>query len=159
MGTLPVARSPLRYYPQRDTARWKSHTMTITHDESTWPTGDKVWDVCRAIARAEGANVEGDNPDRLNNPGDISDGARLYGSEFHSGSAATRFPDKVTGWNWLYGKVSRISQGESVMYPLSLTWIGLAKKWAGNCHPWALVVTDTLGVSAFDTLADYFGRV
>jgi len=36
----------------------------ITNDAATWPTGDKIWDVCRAIAIAEGANVAGSNPDR-----------------------------------------------------------------------------------------------
>jgi hypothetical protein len=52
----------------------------ITSDPSTWPTGSRIWDIARAIAIAEGANVEGSNPDRLNNPGDISDGASTYGS-------------------------------------------------------------------------------
>src|SRR6266403_1907032 len=64
----------------------------ITFDPATWPSGDRVWNVCRAIAHAEGADVEGSNPDRLNNPGDISDGALTYGFEFHSGSSLTTFP-------------------------------------------------------------------
>src|SRR5258708_26462293 len=88
-----------------------SGPMSITFDESTWPSGDRVWNVCRAIARAEGANIEGSNPDRLNNPGDISDGGLTYGFEWHSGSSVTKFPDKQTGWQWLYSKISNAAAG------------------------------------------------
>src|SRR5260370_32854808 len=93
-----------------------SGPMSITVDESTWPSGDRVWNVCRAIARAEGANVQGSNPDRLNNPGDISDGGLKYGFEFHSGSSITKFPDKQTGWVWLYQKISNIVSRKPAEY-------------------------------------------
>jgi hypothetical protein len=130
--------------------------MTITHHESTWPTGDKVWNVCRAIARAEGANVQDSNPDRLNNPGDISDGARLYGSEHHSGSAVTAFPDKVTGWHWLYAKIQRIEEGESHTFSPYDTWAALAHKYAANWVPWLKEVTEYLRVLPDSTVIDYF---
>jgi hypothetical protein len=131
--------------------------MTITHDESTWPTGDRVWDVCRAIARAEGANVEGSNPDRLNNPGDISDGRHTYGSEFHSGSYVTIFPDKVTGWHWLYAKVERIKEGDSHTYLPTMSWAALAHEYAASWVPWLKEVTQCLGVNQNDAVGDYFG--
>ena len=52
--------------------------MTITNDPATWPTGDRSWDLARAIAQTEGASIAGSVPDRLNNPGDISDYIREY---------------------------------------------------------------------------------
>jgi hypothetical protein len=131
--------------------------MTITHEESTWPTGDRVWDVCRAIARAEGANIGGSNPDRLNNPGDLSDGALLYGFEPHSGSSVTAFPDKVTGWNWLYAKIKDVRDGRSHAYSPSMTWTEFAKKYAGNWQSWVANVTRSLGVSPDDTVGSYLG--
>ncbi len=130
--------------------------MTITFDESTWPSGDRVWNVCRAVARAEGANREGSNPDRLNNPGDISDGAATYGFEFHSGSSITKFPDKQTGWQWLYDKWSNIVDGKSKRYSPQMTWTKLAQTWAGNWQPWLNIVTGSLGVSPNETVGSYF---
>lgn len=128
----------------------------ITFDESTWPSGDRVWNACRAIARAEGANVEGSNPDRLNNPGDISDGGLTYGFEFHSGSSITKFPDKETGWQSLYNKFSNIVAGKSRSYSPSMTWTQLAKVWAGNWQPWVTTMTGSLGVSPDETVGSYF---
>src|SRR5260370_8915636 len=133
-----------------------SGAMTITFDESTWPSGDRVWNVCRAIARAEGANVEGSVPDRLNNPGDISDGGLTYGFEPHSGSSVTDFPDKQTGWQWFYNKISNIVAGKSHVYSPSMTWTELAKKYAGNWRPWVANVTGSLGVSPAETVGSYF---
>src|SRR5271154_4301588 len=106
--------------------------MTITNDRSTWPTGDAIWKIAQAIALAEGYNLPDSNPYRLNNPGDISDGFITFGGEPHSGSNVTRFPDAKTGWQWLYDKLTRISQGKSNVYSVQMTWIELAQKWAGN---------------------------
>ncbi len=130
--------------------------MSITFDESTWPAGDRIWNVCRAIARAEGANIEDSNPDRLNNPGDISDEAVIYGFEFHSGSSITKFPDKQTGWNSLYRKIQRIATGHSAVYLASMTWPEFAQKWAANWRPWVAEVTGSLGVDPDETIGSYF---
>jgi hypothetical protein len=130
--------------------------MSITFDESTWPSGDRVWNVCRAIARAEGANIEGSVPDQLNNPGDISDGALTYGFEPHSGSSVTKFPDKQTGWQWLYDKISNVAAGKSKTYPSSWTWTQFAQKYAGDWRPWLSTVTGSLNVSPTDTVGSYF---
>lgn len=127
----------------------------ITSDQSTWPQGDKIWDIARAIAIAEGANVEGSNPDRLNNPGDISDGASTYGSEAHSGSNVTTFPDKETGWSWLYQKLQNIANGKSHVFSTSMTWTAFAQKYAGDWHNWVANVTRELGVDASSTFGDY----
>lgn len=128
----------------------------ITYDESTWPSGDRIWNVCRAIASAEGADVQGSNPDRLNNPGDISDGFSTYGGEQHSGSNITKFPDKETGWKWLYRKISNISQGNSDVYSVDFTWQQFSQKYAANWQPWLAIVTGRLNVNDTDRFGDYF---
>lgn len=129
----------------------------ITSDESTWPSGDRVWNVCRAIARAEGANIAGSNPDRLNNPGDISDGFNQYGGENHSGSNITKFPDKETGWKWLYSKITNaFVNGASTVYSPAMTWNDFAKKYAGNWQVWVNNVTGSLGVYPTETVGSYF---
>ena len=127
----------------------------ITSDPSTWPTGSKIWDIARAIAIAEGANVSGSNPDRLNNPGDISDGASTYGSEAHSGSNVTTFPDKETGWSWLHNKLENIALGKSHVFSVSLTWTEFAQKYAGSWQNWVSNVTRELGVDPNSTFGDY----
>jgi hypothetical protein len=127
----------------------------MTSDPTTWPSGDRIWDIARAIAFAEGANVAGSNPDRLNNPGDISDGAATYGAESHSGSSVTHFPDKNTGWQWLYDKLTRISNRQSSVYSPDFTWTQIAQKWAGDWQSWVTNVTRNLGVTEDSTFGDY----
>lgn len=127
----------------------------ITSDQSTWPQGDKIWDIARAIAIAEGADQPGSNPDRLNNPGDISDGASTYGSEAHSGSNVTTFPDKETGWSWLYRKLENVANGKSHVFSTSMTWTEFAQKYAGNWQNWVKNVTRELGVDPSSTFGDY----
>jgi hypothetical protein len=122
----------------------------------TWPSGDRVWDCCRAIAFAEGYHVSGSNPARLNNPGDISDGRGTFGSEFHSGSNITRFPDAVTGWQWLYTKVARAASGKSTVYDPSMSWREIGAIWAPpNAEVWASNVAGNLGVDSDSSLGDY----
>ena len=121
--------------------------LVITTDRTTWPSGDKIWQIAQAVAIAEGYDVPDSNPFRLNNPGDISDGFVEFGGEAHSGSNVTHFPDAETGWRWLYDKLSRIAQGQSAVYSPTMTWSDLAKKWAGNWVIWVANVTKELGVT------------
>lgn len=132
-----------------------SVTCAITHDPQTWPSGDRIYLICHAIAYAEGANVAGSNPDLYNNPGDISDGLMTFGADFHSGSMITRFPDKATGWQWLHDKIATIAAGKSLVYAANSPWRVIAKKWAANSDAWLTNVTNTLGVSPDSTLSDY----
>jgi hypothetical protein len=120
--------------------------LTITTDPATWPSGDKVWDCCRAIALAEGYNTNG-AAFKLNNPGDISDGMSTFGSEYHDGSNITHFPDASTGWNWLYNKIRNHVFGKSSTYPANLTITQFAKKFAGNWQNWKNNVGRVLGVN------------
>jgi hypothetical protein len=134
-----------------------SSFMTITNDPATWPSGSPLWSICQAIALAEGANIAGSVPDRLNNPGDISDGGNVYPQEAHSGSNVTHFPDKQTGWSWLYEKVRNAAYGVSQVYLPSMTWVEIAQKWAGNWQAWVTNVTGVLGVDPNSKLSDYTG--
>ena len=131
-------------------------TIPITNNPLTWPSGSKTWNVCRAIALAEGANISGSVPDKLNNPGDISDGSHLYGSETHSGSSVTKFPNKLCGWVWLYLKIQRIARGKSAVYKPDMTWNAIAMRYAGDSMAWVNNVTKNLGVKPTDIFGDYF---
>lgn len=128
----------------------------VPTDQRTWPSGNRVWDVARAVAIAEGYNVAGSNPSRLNNPGDISDGRDTYGSESHSGSQVTVFPDAVTGWQWLYTKIKRAASGGSNTYDPSMSWREIGALWAPpNAEVWASNVANALGVDSDSSLGDY----
>lgn len=132
-----------------------TENCSITNDPATWPSGDRIWLVCHAIAIAEGANIAGSVPDRLNNPGDISDYLATYGGEWHSGSEVTKFPDKQTGWNSLHEKFSNIAAGKSFVYFPTDSWTTIALKYAGNSQAWLNNVTNTLSVDPNSTLQDY----
>lgn len=128
----------------------------VATDVTTWPSGDRIWDVCRAIAHAEGYNVAGSNPAVLNNPGDISDGSSVYGFESHSGSSITKFPDAPTGWQWLYTKIENAANGLSSVYDPSMSWREIGSVYAPpNAETWASNVANNLGVDSDSSLGDY----
>jgi len=129
----------------------------ITTDPNTWPSGDAIWDICQAIAMAEGYNTNG-AAFKLNNPGDISDGGSIYGSEHHDGSNITHFPDAATGWNWLYNKIKNHITGNSKVFPASWTITQFAQKYAANWQNWKRNVGNSLRVDPDSTsFADYVG--
>ena len=122
---------------------------------------DRVWNVCRAIAAAEGANVMGSAPDRLNNPGDLSRGDEHGQSvigyvTLPDGEDAIHFSTKFGGWGALYSKILNIVQGRSKVYTPDMTWQQIAEKYAGNSEVWAKNVTSQLGVQVTDKFGDYF---
>lgn len=128
----------------------------VATDQTTWPSGDRIWDCCRAIAIAEGYQVPGSNPANLNNPGDISDGASVFGFETHSGSNITRFPDAVTGWSWLYTKIKNAASGKSSVYSADMSWLEIGAIWAPpNAQVWGTNVANGLGVDPDSSLGDY----
>lgn len=131
-------------------------TPIVASDPDTWPGGDVVWEVARAIARAEGYGRDQKAPTMLNNPGDISDGASTYGSEVHSGSHVTHFPDPATGWNWLYEKLDNVRTGKSKVYSNNFTWTQFAQKWAANWQAWVNNVTHDLSVGPNDRVGDFW---
>lgn len=134
----------------------------ITHDPETWPGGDRVWNVCRAIAMAEGANVEGAAPDRMNNPGDLSKGDEHGQSVVEyvilpDKEDVIHFQTKIGGWTALYKKVINIRDGKSKVYSPSMTWAEVAKSYAGNSTAWANNVAKALNVSVDEKFGAYFG--
>jgi hypothetical protein len=133
----------------------------ITNSPATWPLGDRVWDVCRAIALAEGANVPGDAPDRFNNPGDLSrgdeHGQTVIGYvNLPDGELLINFATKEGGWAALYSKISNIATGRSSTYSPDMTWRQIAAKYAGNSSAWVNNVANALGVSPDSRFGDFF---
>lgn len=133
----------------------------ITNDPGTWPGASSqfpnqaCWNICAAVAFAEGYNLgAGTVPYDLNNPGDISDGAKQYAAQSHSGSQVTVFPTAEIGWEWLYNKWANILAGSSAVYS-GKTWAQVAGIWAGNSAAWLKNVTDYLGVDPNDLPASY----
>jgi hypothetical protein len=140
------------------TSHNSDHSLTgaeITNDPSTWPTGDCNWNIAHAIAMAEGYNVgTGTAPYDLNNPGDISDYASEYGSQYHGGSNITTFPTAEAGWTALHGKVAAMVNGTSTVYS-NKTWAQVAQTYAGNSSAWLNNVTKQLGVDPNSYPKDY----
>ncbi len=128
----------------------------ITNDPSTWPTGDRIWLICHAIAYAEGANHSGSIPDRANNPGDISDDFNLYGDGIVGiCSRITVFPSKLAGWQRLHLKWENILAGNSREYDPDSSWTVIAQTWASDWKAWVTNVTSKLGVDPNSTPAQY----
>ena len=140
-----------------------THLMAIAidpFDKNTWPQGDRIWTLARAIASAEGYGtlVDGvpSNPTRLANPGDISDGFKIYSGEVHSGSAITHFPNQETGWQWLHDKLENIFNGRSMIYKPTMTFLEMATIWAGDWESWLENVNRELGTSPSETLESWY---
>lgn len=139
----------------------------ITQDVNTWPGASpsypngQVWNICTAVALAEGFNLgPGTAPYDLNNPGDLSPGdesgqATSGLPQIHDGSAIVCFATCEGGFIALYTKFQNIANGASRVYPASYTWAQVAAKYAGNSAAWLNNVTSYLGVNASSTPASY----
>jgi hypothetical protein len=133
----------------------------ITADVSSWPGSDKIWNICAAVALAEGFNEgQGTAPYDLNNPGDLSPGdeaGQATGGppQTHDGSSIICFATAEGGWNALYAKFAHIVNGHSHVYPATWTWAQVAQKYAGDSANWLKNVTDYLGVDPSTTPAQY----
>jgi hypothetical protein len=143
----------------------------ITNDPSTWPgvslgyANGNVWNICAAVALAEGYNGgPGVAPYDLNDPGDLSPGdeagqATAGAPQAHGGSEIIFFATAEGGWIALYHKFLNIVTGNSTVYPKTLTWAQVAKIYAGNSAAWLNNVTSYLGVDSTSTPAQYAGTV
>lgn len=133
----------------------------ITNDPSTWPGGDAIYNICAAVAMAEGYNLgDGSAPYDLNNPGDLSPGDEASqdtcgGAQQHGGSAIIVFCTAEGGWTALHTKFANIVGGRSSVYPPTWTWTQIAQKYAGNWSAWLNNVTSYLGVDANSTPGQY----
>jgi hypothetical protein len=141
----------------------------ITNDVNTWPgpqaayPNAAVWDICTAVALAEGYNGgPGVAPYDLNNPGDLSPGdeagqAVAGPPENHDGSDIINFATVEGGFVALYVKFFNIVTGNSKVYPKTYTWTQVAAKYAGDSSNWVKNVTNYLGVDPASTPAQYAG--
>jgi hypothetical protein len=141
----------------------------ITSDPTTWPGASSaypngsVWDICTAVALAEGYNGgSGVAPYDLNNPGDLSPGdeqgqAVAGPPQNHDGSNIINFATVEGGFIALYIKFFNIASGNSKVYPATLTWTQVGQKYAGDSANWIKNVTNYLGVSPSSTPAQYAG--
>jgi hypothetical protein len=135
----------------------------ITSDQTTWPGSDtdKIWNICAAVALAEGYNLgDGCAPYDLNNPGDLSPGdeaGQLTSgpAQQHGGSAIIVFATAEAGWQALYTKFYNIVHGKSKVYPSTWTWEQVGTTYAGNSANWIKNVTSYLGVDPSSTPAQY----
>jgi hypothetical protein len=173
-GTTEGDTSPVGGGPTSDTiGTFRSDgSLTgspITNDPATWPGAQPaypngaVWDICTAVALAEGFNQGvGTAPYDLNNPGDLSPGdeaeqATAGPAQYHGGSNIIFFATVEGGFVALYDKFFRIVSGNSKVYPASWTWAQVAKEYAGNSAAWLKNVTGYLGVDPASTPAQYAG--
>jgi hypothetical protein len=141
----------------------------ITSDPSTWPGAQpaypngSVWDICTAVALAEGFNGgDGVAPYDLNNPGDLSPGdesgqAVAGPPQNHDGSEIIDFATVEGGFSALYVKFFNIASGNSKVYPKTLTWTQVGAIYAGDSGNWVKNVTNYLGVNPLSTPAQYAG--
>lgn len=144
------------FYPasQPDTlpGGWNVMPTAITNDPSTWPSGDRIWEIAHAIAMQEGFNRgPGFAPFDLNNPGDLSPGdengqATVGAPEFHGGSSIIHFATPEGGFSALYTKIARIVAGGSVVYGQKWTLRQIGAKWAGDRN-WPDGVGSLLGIN------------
>jgi|SRR5579872_4121908 len=132
----------------------------ITNDPSTWPSGDRMWDFCRAIAQHEGAAEAGSAPDRFNNPGDLSKGDE-HGQEvsgYHrlpDGENLIIFSTKAGGWMALQAKFQNILDGKSHVYSPAMSLTEIGSKYASD-PAWAKGVAEIFGVDPGQPFESYF---
>jgi hypothetical protein len=141
----------------------------ITNDQTTWPgpqaayPNGSIWDICTAVALAEGYNGgPGVAPYDLNNPGDLSPGdeagqAVAGPPQNHDGSNIIDFATVEGGFVALYVKFFNIASGNSRVYPKTATWTQVAQTYAGDSANWLKNVTQYLGVDPSSTPAQYAG--
>jgi hypothetical protein len=139
----------------------------ITENPTTWPgssfayANDKVWNICTAVALAEGFNLgAGAAPFDLNNPGDLSPGDEAGQptagpAQSHGGSNIIYFKTSEGGFVALYHKFNNIVNGDSSVYPVDWTWNQVASRYAGNSQSWLNNVTAYLGVDPETTPEQY----
>lgn len=117
---------------------------------------DRVQDLAKAIAKAEGYYKAGTIPNRFNNPGDIRAlrGARYPGQIGISKRHYVIFKTKDAGWSALRHQIEKVISGESKVYTVNLTFKQFGKKYASS-PIWAKNVSKTLSVSPSTALWEF----
>jgi len=110
---------------------------------------EMVIKIARAIAYAEGHGKPDALPTRCNNPGDLSEGDRGYGTARSTGIGATEitiFATEAEGWMALYQQVRRMFSGKSPNYHLDMTIDEVGMKYA-EVHEWGVNVAEHLAAA------------
>lgn len=124
--------------------------MVLKTRNGLYPVPDSILRLARAIARAEGFYVAGSLPQRMNNPGSITDPAT---------GKLRQYPSVEAGWNALYRQIEAMASGRSAYYSPDMTLREIALVYTGNDKPdaWARIVAESLGVSPDVRFGDLVG--
>lgn len=101
-----------------------------------------VFDIAKAIARAEGYFSEGSLSARANNPGDLKLGDLGHGMI----EGKTIFPDGDSGWKHLSDQIRHMLSGNDKLWPHTMTLADAGLKYSGGDPAWAGNVAKELGV-------------
>lgn len=104
--------------------------------------------LANAIAQEEGYNVSGSLPQRLNNPGSLTDATT---------GSLIQFPDAQTGWQALVSKLQNIASGNSKVYSPSMTLEQFENTYTGGDPNAANNLSSILGVPKSTSLSSIFG--
>jgi hypothetical protein len=108
---------------------------------------DRVQDLTRAIARAEGFYVKGTLPNRNHNPGDLrAVRVRFSGQIGTDRRGYAIFRNDRAGFAALTHQLEKIMAGESRNYTVNMTIKQLGRKYAES-SVWARTVSRILGVT------------
>jgi hypothetical protein len=116
---------------------------------------DRVQDLAKAIAKAEGFYRVGTLPNRLHNPGDIRAHASHYPGQVGLYKNYVVFKNDAYGWDALEHQLSKIIDGTS-RYTVNVTLEQLGKRYASS-KLWARNVAHNLGVPLDTTLWEILG--
>lgn len=108
-----------------------------------------IFDIARAIARAEGFYSPGSLPARANNPGDLE----LPGVK-PAIEGKTVFPSVVSGWNHLLAQIAGMLSGTDKLWPATMTLADAGMRYSGGDPDWAGNVAKDLGVYPGTTLGE-----
>lgn len=110
-----------------------------------------IQEFAEAVADEEGFyDGTNDIPVRANNPCDITDngdvGCGVIQTAGAEGAKITIYPTLAAGWTAAYTKFSRMLNGESEVYPPTLTLVQVGMKYSGN-PTWGVNIAARLHVS------------
>lgn len=122
---------------------------------------DRVDQLAKAIAKAEGFGPKRNLPTRYHNPGDLKttrafrwDGQKGIGKGGH-----VIFKSDAEGWTALKQQILKAASGRSKAYNPRMTFQQIGKKYAGNWRTWSKNVAKNLGVPPTTTLRAYLAPV
>ena len=119
---------------------------------------DRIDDLAKAIAKAEGCYIKGTIPNRYHNCGDLKlvKGWRYPGQVGVGKGGHVIFKNDKYGWEALRHQIEKIIAGDSKFYNVNLTIKQLGKKYATSSL-WAKNVAHNLGATPTTELWEALG--